>query len=129
MVWQEFKADGKDKRAAFAKADMLAFLDVVDKKLQSSTYVVGNRLTAADIAILCACQPVVDGVLPASPAMPNLRRWLACCSCEPSGESRMHHTQVTTMTTAAALYSHKPHIFFRKRSRQVLCSRRHCRRR
>ena len=84
MVWHEFKADAKDKRAAFAQADMLAFLDIVDKKLQSSTYVVGNRLTAADVAILCACQLVVDAVLPPSPAMPNLRRWLACCSGEPA---------------------------------------------
>lgn len=81
------KHDGAIK---LAKQDLEKALSVVDAHLKERTFMVGDRVTLADISIVCllrtvACEPSVSSLL--SSTTTNLIRWFHTCLHQPQFEA------------------------------------------
>jgi elongation factor 1-gamma len=74
-----------DKAYQAAKEEVHKSLRLIDNHLASCTYLVGNQITLADIAVVCACEGLVKMVLTEADAKKygNFARWFATCVNQP----------------------------------------------
>ena len=84
--------------------DMKRALGALDSVLARRTFLVGERLTIADIALITTCRPLFAHLVGAAErkTLPNLVRWFLTCANQPAFVAELGAVELEEMKSAAA---------------------------